>query len=270
MRNVIILGSIRSGSSMLTATFRDTGAYFGEDIMSPSIANPYGYYECHKINRLNNQIIRKIIYKKVRFPFKRLSNHLRPSIYDDQRCLMLAAPRHISNVNLSDGIINEIAKIASQEPLCLKDPRFSVTLPFWRPFFQKNTRFIVTFRDPFRTVDSMLRNAKEIYTPPLPLDESWGLKVWYRNYYRLLHGFANREDWFFAHDEQIFAGNALPAIEKFVDTKLNTDQINPSIRRSKPEAIQPSDRLIRKCLSLFEDLRQRSQQDINKWLSQAV
>ncbi|MEM9162910.1 MAG: hypothetical protein AAGC54_07555, partial [Cyanobacteria bacterium P01_F01_bin.4] len=69
--------------------------------MSPSVSNPYGYYECHKINRLNNQIIKNLIYTKARFPFKRISKSLRPRVYKDQRCLMLAAPRRIKALNLS-------------------------------------------------------------------------------------------------------------------------------------------------------------------------
>lgn len=264
MKNVIILGCVRSGTSMLTATFRDTEAYFGEDIMPPTISNPYGYYECHKINQLNNQIIKKIIYKKAKFPFGRLSRHFWPRVYKDKRCLMLVAPKKVQPVPLSDQIVGEMRRLVSHSPLCLKDPRFSVTLPFWEPLLPKNTCFLVAFRDPYRTVDSMLRNAKEIYDPPLPLDEDWGLKLWYRNYRRLLHKLSNQENWFFVHDELIFSGEALPAIEKFVDTDLNDDQINPTIRRSKPEAVKPSNQLRKQCQSLFEALKRRSKYDIQK------
>ncbi|MEO1295410.1 MAG: hypothetical protein AAFW75_06335 [Cyanobacteria bacterium J06636_16] len=252
---------------MLTATFRDTGAYFGEDIMSPTISNPYGYYECHKINRLNNQIIRKIIYGKVKFPFRRLAKFFQPRIYDDKRCLMLAAPRKIPNLVLSDKIVNEIRSLTENTPICLKDPRFSITLPFWKPFLPENTRFLVAFRDPYRTVDSMLRNARDIYNPPLPLNEDWGLKLWYRNYHRLLHELSDEESWLFVHDELIFSGEALAAIEKFAETDLKDDQINPSIRRSKPEAIHPSSHIKKKCSSLFEELKKRSKLDMEKWLN---
>ena len=265
MKNVIILGSVRSGTSMLTATFRDTEAYFGEDIMSPTVSNPYGYYECHKINRLNNQIIRKIIYRKAKFPFGQISRFFRPQIYKDKRCLMLAAPRHVPDLSLTDELTDEIKSITSHSPLCLKDPRFSVTLQFWQPFLPQNTRFLVAFRDPFRTVDSMLRNAREIYSPPLPLDEIWGLKLWYRNYRRLLHQFSNHENWLFVHDESMFSGEALPVLEKFVETDLNDDQINPSIRRSKLASVKPSSQLRKQCLNLFEALKQRSRYDIERF-----
>ncbi|MGF1523657.1 MAG: hypothetical protein ACFBSF_15175 [Leptolyngbyaceae cyanobacterium] len=265
MKNVIILGSVRSGTSMLTATFRETEAYFGEDIMSPTVSNPYGYYECHKINRLNNQIIRKIIYRKAQFPLDRISRYFRPRIYRDKRCLMLAAPRHVPDISLSNKLINEMRSITSHSPLCLKDPRFSVTLPFWQPFLPQNTCFLVAFRAPFRTVDSMLRNAREIYDPPLPLDESWGLRLWYRNYRRLLYQFSNPENWFFVHDELMFSGEALPVLEKFVETDLNYDQINPLIRRSQSEAVQPSSQLRKQCLTLFEALKQRSRSDIQRF-----
>ncbi|MGQ4646885.1 hypothetical protein [Lyngbya aestuarii] len=265
MRNTIVLGSIRSGTSMLTATFRNTGAYFGDEIMPPTVANPYGYYECYKINKLNDRIIGSILHRYSRFPISIL-RRFQPRIHRDKRCSMLAAPRYIRPLNLPDEIISEVRHFMSTNPFCLKDPRFSLTLPFWEPVIPDGTRFLVVFRDPRRTVDSMLRNAKEIYNPPLPLDEKWGFTVWYRNYRRLLYKLSNEEDWLFIQDEQIFSGEAFPAIENFIETSIDTSQIKPGIRRSRPETIASSNQYYCKSQVLFNELKQRAKRDVEKWL----
>ena len=137
MKNVIVLGTVRSGTSMTTAMFRKTRAYFRDDIMAPTIANPYGYYECHQINRLNNRLIQRIIYG---FTSKKFQSFLKPfhsPAHRNRRCSMLAAPRYICKFRLSENITDQMRYFVSHTPFCLKDPR--------------------------RAVDSMLRNAKEIY-----------------------------------------------------------------------------------------------------------
>ena len=267
MKNVIVLGTVRSGTSMTTAMFRKTGAYFGDDIMAPTIANPHGYYECHQINRLNNRLIQRIIYGLTPKKIQSLLKRFQPPVHRDHRCSMLVAPKCIRQFSLPEEITDQMRHFVSHTPFCLKDPRFSITLPFWKSVIPNGTRCLVVFRDPRRTVDSMLRNAREIYNPPLPIDEEWGLKLWYRNYQRLLYQFSNDEDWFFIHDEQVFSGKAVPALEKFVETSLATDQVNPAIRRSHPQRLDSFNEQYHRCNDLFKQLKQRSKCDIEKWLN---
>lgn len=250
---------------MVTALFRKTGAYFGDDIMASTISNPYGYYECHKINNLNNRIIQRMLNGAFPSKVQRILRKLKPPIHKDPRCSMLAAPKHIRTFKLSDEMVSEIRHFVSHSPFCLKDPRFSITLPFWQPFIPDGTRYIVAFRDPRRTVDSILRNNKDIYNSSLPIDENWGFKLWYRNYERLLNQISNKQDWFFIHDESVFNGKAISALEKFVETNLATDRVNPEIRRSRPERFAAFDNQhYSQCKILFEQLKQRSNQDLEK------
>lgn len=252
---------------MVTALFRKTGTYFGDDIMASSISNPYGYYECFKINNLNNRIIQRMLNGRFPHQVQKVLRKIKPPIHKDPRCSMLAAPKHIRTFKLSDEMVSEIRHFVSHTPFCLKDPRFSITLPFWKPFIPDNTCHIVAFRDPRRTVDSMLRNNKDIYNSSLPIDENWGFKLWNRNYGRLLNEISDERDWFFVHDETIFDRTAIPALEKFVETNLATDQVNPQIRRSHPERFETLDNQhYFQCKILFEQLKERSKQDIEKWL----
>ena len=254
---------------MTAALFRDTGVSYGDEIMSSSISNPYGYYECFKINKLNNRIIKEILRKSVPLPNKlyKLVKPFRPPVHTDGRASMLAVPRRVPNIDLPQKDTEELNYFASRPDFCYKDPRFAITLPFWQQYLPNDTRYIVAFRNPKRTVDSMIRNSQDIYKPPLPVDERWGFKVWRDYYDRILNKFSNPQNWLFVHDEFLFNGTAIPAIEKFTETKVNTDQINPDIRRSKPESIDDSDKRYRNCVPLYRALIERSKQDINSLLT---
>ena len=269
MHNIIIIGTVRSGTSMTAALFRDTQASYGDNIMSASISNPYGYYECFKINQLNDRIIKRILRERLPLPnrLSKIAKPFRPPIHTDGRASMLAIPDRIPNIELPEADKEEIIHFVSNPLFCYKDPRFSITLPFWRKHLSENTRYIVVFRSPKRTVDSMIRNSQNLYTPPLPVNEQWGFKLWRSYYDRILNDFADSQNWLFVHDEVLFNRRAIPAIEKFVETKVNTDQINPDIRRSKPKSIKYSGRRYRECVPLYQALIKRSIEDIDRLLA---
>lgn len=262
MRNTVILGTVRSGTSMASALFRDTGTSYGDEIMSSSVSNPYGYYECHKINQLNNRIIQKILRGRLPSKIQKIVRPFQPPVNLDKRASMLAIPPKSFDIELSEMEVKGITHFANKPSFCYKDPRFSITLPLWKNYFPGDTRYIVVFRDPRRTVDSMIRNSRDIYNPPLPVDEDWGFRIW-RNYYiRLLNEFSDSENWLFVFDQFLFDGTAVPAIEKFVEVKLNTDQINPSIRRSKPDSISNTNKEYQKCVPLYKTLISRSEKSV--------
>ena len=58
LHNVLILGSGRSGTSMVAGLFRDSGYYLGFDLLAASAANPYGYFEDTGITEINNLLLR--------------------------------------------------------------------------------------------------------------------------------------------------------------------------------------------------------------------
>ena len=56
-------------------------------------------------------------------------------------------------------INNRIAKLVKKVPFCFKDPRFSYTLPIWKPFIQ-DTTFICVFREPALSAHSIFNEIK--------------------------------------------------------------------------------------------------------------
>lgn len=262
MRNLLILGSGRSGTSMAAGLFRESGAYMGENSYAPRPANRYGFYEDAQINLLNDQILRHMLMRRGRWLLWRFA----PPIHRHPQALWLAAPRRSVAIDPAPAVREAMRKHLSHEPFCLKDPRFGLTLPTWRPLLPRGTRFLVVFRDPDQTVDSMLREAREVASP-LPLSAAWAYKAWYRMYHRLLHDFARADaadaSWLFVRYEQIASGVAIPALEAFAETELDHDHVRPDVRRSQRRAYDtPLAPLARR---LFEKLVARSERDVVSW-----
>ena len=259
MKNVLILGSGRSGTSLTAGLFRNSGAYFGDHPVAATESNPRGYYEDHLINRLNDRLIWQILD----WPrFNRLRTRVDPPFHNDYRCFWLAAPWWLRHVTASDDNVMQIKHFAARQPFCYKDPRFSVTLEMWRPYLPADICCIVLFRDPRRTVTSMLHDA-ELYDPPLQVPRRWAYLSWYRTYRRLLRRFSRRGDWLFIHYDQVLDGRAAPALESFAQTKLDTSEIDPSLSRSKPDDTdgQPE---VKRCQRLYRKLVARSNRDLRR------
>jgi hypothetical protein len=57
MRNCIILGSGRCGTSMAAGCLAKAGYFMGEQLLPPRSANPKGLFEDEEINDINEQIL---------------------------------------------------------------------------------------------------------------------------------------------------------------------------------------------------------------------
>src|SRR5262245_58052284 len=143
MQNVIILGSGRSGTSMVAGLFRHSGAFQGKELLPATISNPLGYYEDKQLNLLNNALIEQML----RWPtLNRLRTRISPPAHTDPRCYWLAAPRWLRHITPTREQRQEMAWFGQQGPFCYKDPRFNVTLPVWEQYLPEDTRYLVIFR----------------------------------------------------------------------------------------------------------------------------
>jgi hypothetical protein len=260
--NLLILGSGRSGTSMASALFRNAGYFFGDELHARSLANQYGYYEDVTINRVNSQLITRMLFWRTMRP---IFGWAMPPVHRDFRALWLASPRHLLPRRLPAELEATIKDLVSHAPFCYKDPRFSLTLPIWRPYLPKDTRFLVVFRDPDRTAASVMRDAKETYDPPLPVSLSWAYEQWGRNYHRLLKKMADDTNWFFADYDDIISGASIAAIEAFTHAKLDTSEIDPSVSRSKRNNGRSALPAARKCWKIYDVLRSRAAQDAQRY-----
>lgn len=240
MRNLIILGSGRSGTSAVAGLFRKVpNIFYGYDALEPTPGNRFGYYEDEVVNALNNVLIRQMTGTALLdlAPPKWLP-HIEKRfswMHRDTRSLWMARPTKPLNWRLSYDLAHLMGRICAHQPFCLKDPRFGFTLPLWRPYLPEDTRFLVVFRDPDPTVKSMLRDARALYEPPLPVTETWCLEHWRLLYTRVLE---QRDDdeagWLFVNSDEVISGAAVPAIEAFADCAVDTSQLDGRLLRAAP------------------------------------
>ena len=207
MKNIIILGSGRSGTSMVAGLFAKSGYFFGGIPYRARYSNPKGFFETKEVNGINETIIAQLTPQ-------------RPPVIGDLffRKRPTSGQRWLDKVALDvevDApleIQNKISRLVENEPYCFKDPRFCYTLPVWRPHL-KNHLFICVFRDPATTVESILKECSQVqYLSSLSIDETEAMKVWVLMYKHILEKHSREGEWLFVHYDQAFDGDMLRKI----------------------------------------------------------
>ena len=227
MRNVLILGSGRSGTSMLAGTLSKAGYYMGAELYTPRGSNPKGFFEDPEINDINECILEPYIPPRIGFLGMEFLRH-RPR--KTQR--WLAKIPLSAKIEASDSIAERIKKQVNTTPYCFKDPRFSYTIPVWRPYL-KNAGFICTFREPAVTVESILKECtQQKYLQDLAINYKIALEVWESMYLHILKLHRHKGDWLFIHFDQVLTKEGLNAIEKFTQSSVDRSFPEEKLRRS--------------------------------------
>jgi Uncharacterized protein conserved in bacteria len=63
MRNCLILGSGRSGTSMVAGTLASAGYFIGDNLYPRLASNPKGFFEDPEINAINEDLLARILPK---------------------------------------------------------------------------------------------------------------------------------------------------------------------------------------------------------------
>jgi hypothetical protein len=256
LNDILVLGTARSGTSMMMGLLRNTPYYLGDDYIKRSAANPSGFFEDSVINRVNSELIARMwamtLPQKLGLP--------RVAAHRNWHALWMATPAVRWFRRLPPAPQRFMLNRFARRPFCYKDPRFSITLPYWRPYLPAGTRFVVTFRDPQRTAASMVRQAKEGLRQPATIDLDWCLRHWRSTYARLLHdSHRERARWFFLNFDDLLTGCATPALQAFIGTKLDASHIDPQFSRQKPtDAVPPA------CSSVWRELLAEAEKDIQR------
>jgi hypothetical protein len=128
--------------------------------------------------------------------------------------------------------------VVTHEPFCYKDPRFSYTLPVWRPFLH-NTVFVCIFRDPMATAASIVKECASMpYMAGLAMTLEIAAEVWTVMYEHILRRHAAQGEWLFLHYEQVLTGDGLDALERCLQCRVDRDFPEKRLRRS--QANQPA------------------------------
>ncbi len=241
-KNCLILGSGRSGTSMLAGILHDAGYFLGDQLYKPSQSNPKGFFEWNTINRINEDILHRYAGANLKSALIRLFLN-KGSVYKpigkNQRWL-LSLPLQVTVDEFTPDLAADINRVLAREPFCYKDPRFSYTLPVWQKFLKPDTVFICVFREPDITVNSILQecHAKK-YLHSLYINRTMAYEVWINIYSHIVNKHSRNNNLIFVHYNQIFNGTALPMLSKAIGVALHDRFIDPSLKRSLPGRVIP-------------------------------
>jgi len=203
--NIIILGSGRSGTSMVAGSLKDY--FYGDKLIPPREANPKGFFESPVINLDINEGILNLSTNDS----KVLAGRWWLSVFPYTLPLISSLQQR-----------RLIRKYTKNVPYCFKDPRFCYTLPIWRPFLADNTRFICVFRHPYPTMISIRKECQTaLYLKDFNPTGDYLYDLWYQMYYHILNRHMKKGEWFFIHYDQMFFDKKLDELEEFIGTEID-------------------------------------------------
>jgi hypothetical protein len=228
MHNLIILGSGRSGTSMVAGLFRNSGYFMGETLHEADRGNPKGYFEDVAINSLNERILMDVLPRRPRGFVGNWFFSARPGTGQ----MWLARVPVGTPIVCSEEIKSEIRQLTAKEPYCFKDPRFSYTLPCWKPFL-RGARFLVVFRHPADTAKSIAKECQaQSYLRTLAITRADMLEGWTLMYDHILRACADDGTWQFVHYNQALTADGLNELERFSSATVDRSFPDENLRRS--------------------------------------
>lgn len=243
MHNCLILGSGRSGTSMVAGALAGVGYFMGERLYKPTLSNPRGNFEDVEVNAINEAILTPVTpWTPPRFRPARLYRWVRrnlfPERFADGDRWLAPVPLGVELVS-SQAIEARIQVLTARAPFCFKDPRFCYTLPIWRPWLQ-NTRFVCVFRKPTISALSMVQESQAVpELTCLRLTYADCLEVWRLMYTRILEIYRLKGDWLFLHYDQVLDGSGLDRLAAFLDVMPNRAFPDPALRRTQSTESAP-------------------------------
>jgi Sulfotransferase family len=226
VRNCLILGSGRSGTSMLAGMLREVGYYIGDNHIPPREGNPKGFFEDSRINRLNERLVAQHAPRTCR-PVVGTRTLLRGRPRDG-----MWAARLSQTINaIPEKLAPRVEELMGHQPFAYKDPRFCYTLPAWRRYLPADVGFVCIFREPARTANSMVKEVGvERGLGGLTLSYRRALKVWIAMYTAVLSE-CHTGDWLFVHYDQVLGGHIDP-ITEFLGVVPRKEFSDAALRRT--------------------------------------
>jgi len=244
---IVILGSHRSGTSVLADMLLRWGAYGRkEDTGSGDIWNPKGYWEYAPLVRFNEKLLHVLGARWYRPP-------------------QATARESLLALTDSEPYRSEAARLvscfSSHTPWLWKDPRLSVLLPFWSRFWG-HVLYVISVRDPKEVANSTrLRNH---------LTMAEGLHLWQSYMVAIMRDV--RDPRVFVSYESLIADPAAESrrICEFLNPMFGIDASELDLRcRTLAEAVDPNLRRSGEGLSAADNaLLTTDQIELHRWLQQ--
>ena len=247
LKNCVILGSGRSGTSLAAGLLSRSGYFMGDKLNPANITNPKGQFEDREVNNINEEILAQVMAPR---PARGVGKWLYRSRPETGQRWLARVPVG-TPIPGSAALEERIQRLVSHPPFCLKDPRFSYTLPAWKPFLG-DAVFVCIFRHPSVTVSSILKQKKTVpHLKNFTINAKQAFKVWELMYTHILESHVPEGgDWLFIHYQQLLDGSAYAALESRLGVKVDQGFADPHLSRS-----QPTLRASKPCLDIFQRLK---------------
>jgi hypothetical protein len=257
LKNCLVFGFARSGTSTIAGVLNNSGYFSGENLYPPNETNPKGFFENDFINSINEEILKKYenFHKHLELAtYSNLDSPYKPSY--GQRWLMHIEP--YEDVLHDDNIITEKIKNAINHPIfAYKDPRFCYTLPIWNQFLNEETHFIVIFRSPANSILSVLEELKRSsYLKNFIINAELIENLWLNSYSHVIRNMNTigiQKFTFLQYESLLSDENVLKILSERLNTKLTSNFISPELNRVRSDLkLQPN------TIEMFERLKNLS------------
>lgn len=161
IRPILVAGMGRSGSSMITEALAALGVYLGEpgELTQATIRNERGYFENKEAVAINKSIWAKLGGGTMRQP--------PPNLYEGWQFM----PTMHEEAERAGDLIQRLSNACQSRSFALKDPRNSLTWPFWA-LAAPDLQFVICLRHPREVERSLNWKGKR---PGLPVIKLWSL-----------------------------------------------------------------------------------------------
>jgi hypothetical protein len=228
MKNVVILGAGRTGSSVLAGLIYQAGYYINAEAIEPRARYPLGDYENPELQEMNRKI-----FLTVDYPYDVVQHDRYPSI------------EKIKAVQWdSDSVYKEfLEKNEMNRPWLWKDPRISFTIHFWAKGLDlEDTVFLHATRDPYEifishnkkaikfTKESVYRTNREEIAAVRTFAEDYNIDMQEIDHKDLMEK----------------PENVISLLNKRLETELSMEDFNKVFRRPKKFGAMEHGRLLLK------------------------
>lgn len=227
MRDCVVVGCGRSGTSLAAGLLARAGHDCGEDLLPLDEGGPTGFFEARRTNELNELLLAPHLHAALE-----RDGYSRPLRVGESWLAVLPPDVEIEAPRwLRDGM----GATVPASPYCLKDPRFAYTLDAWRPLLREPL-FVCVFRHPHATGESI---ARDVRYGDLRVEFDTAVAIWSAVYARVLDRHRHEGDWEFVHYEQLLDGGGVDRLARRVGVPLDHTFADPALRRSTATAEHP-------------------------------
>ncbi|MBQ0929722.1 sulfotransferase [Ideonella alba] len=236
VRSVLIVGSGRSGTSCLAGMFSPETHHHARDLYKPQVSNPKGFFEAAHINDLNESIQ---VHSAMARHGADATRHLLQGFEPHQ--LWLARFDDGMPATWNDQHRRQIADAVRDRPLCLKDPRMSITLPAWLEQLP-DALVLSIHRPPAVSAASILRECQvATYLLDFRISLHDALAVWRQSYRRMVQAYRAGVDVLFLRYDDLFDEQRLQQLESRVGARLRRDFAERQLNRTQAELVVDSE-----------------------------